>query len=239
MILNTRTKLTLSLTAVSVVLGLMVSLGYRQTELSARLGSLTGSLAVNKQLTQKLSSLQAANQDAEQQLASVTASLNKYEAQSAGSSDELKQLQTKIQDERILAGTTPVHGPGVVVTLNDAGTTGIDIASGITHDWNVRSVVNELFTAGAEAVTINGVRVVATSAVNCQGPTVTVNGRQLAAPFEVDAIGDPTTLKKALMLSGGILDALRQQGLQVSTPQAKSDIQMPAYTSPLRADAGK
>ncbi|MFB5191596.1 DUF881 domain-containing protein [Alicyclobacillus fastidiosus] len=238
--MNTRTKLTLSLTAVSVVLGLMVSLGYRQTELSARLGSLTsGSLAVNKQLTSKLANLKAANQDAEQQLAAVTAQVNKYEQQSAGSSGTLKELQTKIQDERILAGTTPVHGPGVAVTLNDAGTTGIDVEQGITHDWNVRSVVNELFTAGAEAVTINGVRVVATSAVNCQGPTVTVNDRQLAAPFEVDGIGDPTTLKKALTLSGGILDALRQQGLQVSTPAIKTDIQMPAYTSPLQAGVAK
>ncbi|WAH40433.1 DUF881 domain-containing protein [Alicyclobacillus fastidiosus] len=238
--MNTRTKLTLSLTAVSVVLGLMVSLGYRQTELSARLGSLTsGSLAVNKQLTSKLANLKAANQDLEQQLAAVTAEVNKYEQQSAGSSGALKQLQTKIQDERILAGTTPVHGPGVAVTLNDAGTTGIDVEQGITHDWNVRSVVNELFTAGAEAVTINGVRVVATSAVNCQGPTVTVNDRQLTAPFEVDAIGDPTTLKNALTLSGGILDALRQQGLQVSTPALETDIQMPAYTTPLQAGVGK
>ncbi|WAH35530.1 DUF881 domain-containing protein [Alicyclobacillus dauci] len=237
--MKTTTKLTLSLTVVSVVLGFMVSLGYRQTELSARLGSAdAGGSAVNRQLNTRLTDLKKSNQDAEQQLAKVTADLSTYEQKSTGSSQALKQLQTRLQDERILAGITPVHGPGISVTMMDGGASGTDIEQILTHDWNVRSVVNELFTAGAEAVSINNYRVVATSAVECQGPVVSVNSHRLGAPFEIDAIGDPNTLKSALQIQGGILDQLRQQGLKVSTPQVKSDIQMPAYTDPLESSTG-
>lgn len=236
--MKTNTKLTLSLTVVSLVLGLMISVSYRQAELSTKLGVLdTGSTAVNQQLTSRLAALRTSNQNADQQLAQVTSQLNTFELQSTGTNEALKQLQNKLEGERILAGVTPVHGPGIAVTLNDGGATGSDVEQILTHDWNVRSVVNELFTAGAEAVTINDYRVVATSAVECQGPVVSVNGHRLGAPFEVQAIGDPTVLKAALDIQGGILDALRQQGLQVSEPQVQNDIQMPAYTDGLQATA--
>lgn len=234
--MKTQTKLALSLTVVSVILGFMVALGYRQTELSTKLGVLdTGSAAVNQQLNNKLANLHKLNQSAEKQLAQVTADVNKYEKQSTGSNSDLKQLQIRIQDERILAGSTPVHGPGVAVTLMDGGQSSTNVEQILTHDWNVRSVVNELFTAGAEAVTINNYRVVATSAVQCQGPVVTVNDHRLGAPFEIQAIGDPTVLKSALTIPGGILDALRKQGLKVSSPQVQKHISMPAYTDPLQA----
>lgn len=237
--MKTNAKLTLSLTAVSIVLGVMVSLGYRQTELSARLGVTdTGSSAVNKQLTTELANLRKSNQEAQQQLAKVMADVNHFEQKSTGSNQNLKQLQTRLQDERILAGVTPVHGPGITVTLMDGASSGSDVEQILTHDWNVRSVVNELFIAGAEAVSINNYRVVATSAVECQGPVVSVNSHRLGAPFEIQAIGDPTTLKSALEIRGGILDALRQQGLRVSTPQVKNNIQMPAYTDALQSIPG-
>lgn len=236
--MKTSTKLTLSLTVVSVVLGFMVSLGYRQAEGSSRLGILdTGSSAVNRQLTSSLADLQTANQNADQQLAKITAEVNQYEQQSTGTNQALKQIQTRLQDERILAGSTPVHGPGITLTLTDGGGTASDVEQILTHDWTVKTVISELFTGGAEAITINNYRVVATSAIECQGPVVSVNGHRLGAPFEIQAIGDPTVLRSALDIQGGILDALRQQGLQVSTPQVSTNIQMPAYTNALQATA--
>lgn len=234
--MKTSTKLTLSLTVVSVVLGFMVSLGYRQAEVSARLGVIdTGSSAVNSQLTTRLADLRKSNQNADQQLAKITAEVNQFEQQSTGTNAALKQIQTRLQDERILAGSTPVHGPGITVTLNDGGGAASDVEQILTHDWTVKSVISELFTAGAEAVTINGYRVVATSAIECQGPVVSVNGHRLGAPFEIQAIGNPAVLRSALDIQGGILDALRQQGLKVSTPQIDTNVQMPAYTNSLQA----
>ncbi|GLG01107.1 UPF0749 protein YlxW [Alicyclobacillus hesperidum subsp. aegles] len=233
--MNAQQRLTWSLTTVSVVLGFMIAVSYRQNHVAAALGVLdTGSSAVNRQLTQRLSELKASNQEADQTLANLTAEIAQYEQKSAGSSQSLQDLQAQLSGERILAGSTPVHGPGVVLTLNDGDSGGTDIEQILAHDWNIRNLVNELFTAGAEAVAINDYRVVATSAIQCQGPVVSVNGHRLGAPFTVSAIGDPATLTSALEIQGGILDALRQQGLQVSTPQVENDIDMPAYTNSLQ-----
>ncbi|TDY46652.1 uncharacterized protein YlxW (UPF0749 family) [Alicyclobacillus sacchari] len=234
--MNTQQRLTWSLTTVAVVLGFMIAVSYRQNHAAAALGVLdTGSSAVNRQLTQRLSELKASNQEADQTLANLTAEIAQYEQKSAGSSQSLQDLQARLNGERILAGITPVHGPGVELTLNDGDSGGTDIEQILAHDWNIRNLVNELFTAGAEAVAINDYRIVATSAIQCQGPVVSVNGHRLGAPFTVSAIGDPATLRSALDIQGGILDALRQQGLQVSTPQIENDIDMPAYTNSLQA----
>jgi uncharacterized protein YlxW (UPF0749 family) len=231
---RTRAKLAVSLTVVSTFLGLMVGVQYRQTAASAALGlGYSRSSDVDARTLHELSALRAANQTAEQQLTNLNAELTTYERESAGSSARLTALQTRLTDERILAGITAVEGPGVSVTLNDGASGGSDVEQILTHDWNVRSVMNEMFTAGAEAVSINGYRVVATSGVFCSGPVVRVNGHRLGAPFTIDAIGDPTTLRSALDIPGGILDVLRQQGLRVSIPQIKQHIVMPAFTGSL------
>jgi len=214
-----------------MVLGLMISLQYRQTEAGRLLGSgLAPSDVEQKHLSAQLSLVKSANDDAQLQLAKITASLTAYEKQTAGSNGNMKQLQQQLEDERILAGLTPVNGPGVTVTLMDGVATGSDVEQVLTHDWNVRSVVNELFTAGAEAISINGYRVVATSGVFCRGPVVSVNDHRLGAPFTVAAIGDPQALKSALLIQGGIVDLLRSNGLRVSDPQMEQAITMPAYT---------
>jgi uncharacterized protein YlxW (UPF0749 family) len=100
----------------------------------------------------------------------------------------------------------------------------------LTHDWDIRSVINELFTAGAEAVSINGYRVVATSGVFCTGPVVRVNDHRIGAPFTIEAIGDPQALKSTLTMQGGILDLLRSRGVNVSDPQMVQVIKMPPFT---------
>lgn len=237
---STRMKLTVSLTIVSMVLGFMVSLQYRETS-SSRLttgGTLTPSDVEEKRMSSELTALKAANINAEQQLAKITTSITAYEKKSAGSNQSLQQLQAKLEDERILAGVTPVAGPGITVTLMDGIATGSNVESVLTHDWDVRSVINELFTAGAEAVSINNYRVVATSAIYCTGPVVKVNDHRIGAPFVIEAIGDPKALQSALDIQGGILDQLRARNLKVSQPQQVPSITMPAFTGNIPSSTG-
>lgn len=230
--MKTRAKLIVSLTVVSMVLGFMVALQYRQTAAnrSAGLGLSYGDTA-ERQLQTQLTAVTQANQQQQQQLAQITTQLTAYEQQSAGSNSALQKLQQRLQAERILAGLTPVTGPGVTVTLMDGIATNGNTEQVLTHDWDVRSVINELFTAGAEAISINHYRVVATSGVKCIGPVVSVNDHRLGAPFVIQAIGDPQTLASALDLQGGVLDWLRGRGIQVSDPQTATVITMPAFTA--------
>lgn len=236
--MRTRGKLALSLTVVSMVLGFMVALQYKQTESASALGIGAGtSISENKHLNAELRSLEQSNHDAEAQLTDITSKVSNYEKKSSGPSNGLESMEKLLQDERILAGVSSVYGPGVTVTLMDGGASGSDVEQVLTHDWNVRSVINEMFTAGAEAVSINGYRVVATSGVFCRGPVVTVNDHRLGAPFVINAIGDPQTLKSALEIQGGILDLLRANGLRASDPTIVSKLEMPAYTGAVQAQS--
>ena len=76
----------------------------------------------------------------------------------------------------------------------------------IVHDSDIRTVINELWIAGAEAVSINGQRVVATTGIRCPGPVTQINGVPTAPPYVIKAIGPSDTLEGALKLHGGVID---------------------------------
>ena len=90
------------------------------------------------------------------------------------------------------AGLSPVAGPGLTVSLSDSDLT--ESPSGnvndlVIHSEDVRAVVNALWRAGAEAIAVNGQRLVGTSAVVCVGNTLLVNGTVHSPPYVAAAIG--------------------------------------------------
>jgi len=135
-----------------------------------------------------------------------------------------KQLNEQMQGLRLVAGLTPVAGPGVAVTLSDnpqAAQNGAGaFLPGIVHDFDLQQTVHELLSAKAEAIAIKGVggswiRITGYTPIRCVGPTIYINFKACAAPFTVAAIGNPGTLKNALETPGGIIYNLRQQTLGV------------------------
>ena len=115
------------------------------------------------------------------------------------------------------AGRTDVEGPGVAVILEDSTQSNVtgDEADYLIHDNDLLSVVNELRSAGAEAISLNGERLLANSEIRCTGAVVTVNGRRYAAPYVIFAIGNPDTLYSALTMRNGVVDVLSQWGISV------------------------
>lgn len=140
------------------------------------------------------------------------------------------------------AGMTALHGAGVMIILDDAPReAGGDLPTGarpddvIIHQGDVQAVVNALWAAGADAVSIMGERIIATSAVLCVGNTLLLQGRTYSPPFRVDAIGDIEAIRSALSQSSGVallLQAVRSFGLTFSV-EAQSDIVLPAYDGSL------
>lgn len=109
-----------------------------------------------------------------------------------------------------------MEGPGVIVTLKDSGHGGIKIEDQTIytpdkniHDLDVLRIVNELFSAGAEAISVNDHRISGGSSIRCVGPTILINDVKVASPIQVKAIGDPKTLMGALNLNGGVLSEIR------------------------------
>ncbi|WP_051343965.1 DUF881 domain-containing protein [Alicyclobacillus herbarius] len=236
--IHTRARLSLSLTVVAVVLGFMVTVQYKQM-MMARVSDVTASYTDERQkdLANKVANMERVNKDALKRLQNLNGEIANYEKESAGADAELTDIQQNLARYRILAGTTPVEGPGVSVTLMDGQYNGVgSVTDYTTHDWEVNYVINELFTAGTEAVSINNYRVVATSGIFCIGPVIMVNNHRLVAPFQIQAIGDPSVLKGALEMQGGVLDLLRNvEDIKVSPVKVEQNIHMPAFTAAVTA----
>jgi uncharacterized protein YlxW (UPF0749 family) len=156
----------------------------------------------------------------------------------AGSDSNTATQQHRGDADRDGAGLTEVRGAGLTVRLNDApkrsdgslptGTSPDDL---VVHQQDVQAAVNALWAGGAEAMTIMGVRVIATSAVRCVGNTLLLGGRVYSPPFVVTAIGDPDALRTALDAAGGVQlfrEAATDFGLGYQVKQ-EGDVTLPGY----------
>src|SRR5690606_12130196 len=102
-------------------------------------------------------------------------------------------LTTQITDAALDASTAPVSGPGVRVVLTDAPAdvrpAGVDDDALVVHQQDIQAVVNALWAGGAEAMTIQGQRVIATTGIKCVGNSVVLHGIPYAPPYVIEAIG--------------------------------------------------
>lgn len=151
-------------------------------------------------------------EDLKNRLLAATNDLDNYRKEAEQNTDGAKAMASELERYKILAGLTDVEGKGITVTLSDSTAetdAGKNAASYIIHDSDLRTIVNELRSADAEAVSINGERLIASSEIRCVGPTVIINGKKYVPPFKIKAIGDPDMLEAALKLKGGIIDQLK------------------------------
>ncbi len=136
------------------------------------------------------------------------------------------------------AGTTAVAGPGLVVTLDDsdASLTGVeDYNDLVVHEQDLQAVVNVLWAGGAEAVTVAGERILATSAIRCVGNVLRLHRGTYAPPYRVEAIGDEASLRAALEVDPVVSSyraAVAEHGLGLEVVGA-SELLLPPYTGAL------
>lgn len=143
---------------------------------------------------------------------------------------EVGELEDEIADEKtvsdyvnkknklqLLAGELSVEGEGVSVHLQDAAYIPEDghVNDYIVHETHVFEVINEMLSAGAKAVSINGQRLFSNSYISCTGPVITVDGVQHPAPFIIEAIGNPDVLQSSLELTGGTKERLQKDRVDV------------------------
>lgn len=133
------------------------------------------------------------------------------------------------------AGLEAVTGPGYTVTLTDAPASvqipGVDDDLLIVHQQDIQAVVNALWAAGAEAMTIQDQRVIATTGVKCVGNSVVLHGRPYAPPYVISAIGDPDKLAAGLAASP-YLKAYREHSEAYSLgyqQKREQSLRLPAY----------
>ncbi|MEV6766676.1 DUF881 domain-containing protein [Streptomyces sp. NPDC051105] len=145
----------------------------------------------------------------------------------------------------ILSGATAVHGPGVKLAVNDAkeASSGGDAGNpretsgfsdtGRVRDHDMQRVVNGLWASGAEAISINGQRLTALSAIRAAGDAILVDNRPLVPPYTVLAVGDGERLSSRFQDSpdGLYLHALEENFDIRATISTESDVRLPAAPS--------
>jgi uncharacterized protein YlxW (UPF0749 family) len=164
---------------------------------------------VHDRLVARVRAAQHGADDLASRLADLEGRLAALRGQSLPQSGALAQ---QLQRAQLAAGQTAVTGPGLTVTLQEpaaasasavagrGGTTPIE-ATNILTDRDVRSVVNELWHDGAEAIAVNGVRLTPTSAIRFAGQAVLVDFEPITSPYEIEAVGNADDLSVAFAQS--------------------------------------
>lgn len=166
---------------------------------------------------------------------SITATQQQINALQSGLAGN-HQLSASVREQLGLwgtqAGVSAVSGPGVEVVVNNApSAVG---PRGVIQDRDLQQLVNGLWEAGAEAVSINGQRITALTAIRTAGSAITVNYQSLTPPYVIEAIGNSATMpaKFAQTTSGGAWLDLQQQLGMVFSMTTKSSLSLGAATMP-------
>lgn len=154
--------------------------------------------------------------------------VEEYKTNSSSNNELISSMKSAIETYSILAGATDVTGEGIILTLKD-GDSISDGSDVLVHDSDVLTVVNELKAAGAEAISVNDQRIIATTAIRCVGPVIQINYQKVAAPFEIKAIGNAQYLESAMTIKNGVVDVLKKLGIGVTLERTKN-LQIPKFT---------
>jgi len=224
-------KWVLPITIVCIISGLLLSLQFKAQ------ASLT-----SNPIGQRNEALVGLINNSEEEIAKYQEAINllreeldKIENSSPTEQVDIKLLQQKVQKAKLQAGLLPVKGRGIKVIVDD-NNAGLNASPNddpnryIIHYENILNIITELKLGRAEAISINGERIVTPTEIRCVGNVILVNITRLAPPFEISAIGNPDILEE--MLLSGEYDLLKGTGFPVSYTKFTSEnpIEIPAYT---------
>jgi uncharacterized protein YlxW (UPF0749 family) len=181
-----------SITAVAVVLGFLVVLQIRSQNPGAELASRSA-----QELTVLVANLNTQNEGLRDEVARLGAELSDVQAAKSRGESSLDQLREDIARVRAWAGLDSVRGPGVTITVG-----------GPIDSIAVADLLNELRSAGAEALAVQGSRIVPGAVVGGRPGALTVGDSQLPDPFTVQVLGSPETITGSLTRAGGIVALL-------------------------------
>jgi uncharacterized protein YlxW (UPF0749 family) len=179
--------------------------------------------------------LEAEQADLKRQIAEFRAAIVTEQKMVAATKENLSDLSAELQMQKVIAGLIPLQGPGLRILLDDSAVQHIPVKEDpsmyIVHEYQLRDIVNVLWGAGAEAISINGERLVESSSIYCVGSTILVNDTRTSPPYEFVIIGDSDRLHDAIAHADN-LKALKSRikvyGLQFQTIKEKN-VTVPAF----------
>ena len=212
----------LAVTTVAFVIGILLVMQLRAQNSAGGLEQLSAA-----DLTVLIANLNDRNGLLRTEVAELEADLRGLEATGASGEGNLDRLRSDLSRLRLWAGLEAIEGRGIVV----------DVSGPITADA-VNDLLDELRLAGAEAIAIEDVRVVAGTVVSGQTSDLVVDGDRLGSDFEITAIGSPPALQAILDRAGGIVSriAVGQPDVVVEVTPSVTPLQLPATRRDLIPD---
>ena len=183
-------------------------------------------------LVQTVRDLQSTQDDLKAQILALETQIRAAEVKAGTNDAQVRTLNQALEEARIAAGLVTLSGPGVVLELDDGLNASGSGSDSLVSARDVRTVVNELWLAGAEAISVNNERLTPTSAILDVGASLLVNSAYLSRPYQVSAIG-PEDLYSRLSASSAWVAFVRGRssalnGIEIRVAEPKS-VTVPAY----------
>lgn len=206
------------LTIVTIVLGAMVAMSAVQT-----LKQAPAATQERSELIRYIADGTERQEELQARVATLRVGNDELRRQALSRNDSDEQLNRSVDDLSAAVGASSVAGPGMVIVVDDAVADGGDKLNRVL-DRDLQELVNGLWYAGAEAISINGHRLSAVTAIRSAGDAITVNYTSLNRPYRVEAIGDRRTLQARFVeSSGGRLWSQLQQNYRMRYEVSERD----------------
>ncbi|MGY1456386.1 DUF881 domain-containing protein [Streptomyces sp. SS8] len=215
-----RNQLTVAL--LLFVLGLGLAIQVRSTSENSPLRG-----ARQEDLVRILDELDSRTQRLEEEKRTLENQKSELENSSDQAEEARRQTEERARQLGVLAGTVAAEGPGIRMTVDDA--------AGTVEAHMLLDAIQELRAAGAEAIEVNGVRVVTSTHFTDSGGGIRVDGRKVASPYRFEVIGEPQDLEPALNIPGGVVQSLEKEQATVSITRSEK-IVVDALRSAKRPD---
>ena len=195
--------------------------------------------SVQQVLADQVSKLEDEQEDLRGQLAAAEAQVLDFQTASTTSSSALAEVNRRLEEARLASGLMPLQGPGVVIEISDSKRVipdGENPANYIVLVDDLRDIVVSLWASGADAIAINGERLVATSSIYGVGASILVNTAFLSPPFRVEAIGPGGLLERFAdnpAFRARVSQRIDVFGLEFAS-QAADRLELPAFVGNTR-----
>jgi len=172
----------------------------------------------------------------------MVSEIDNHHGDSPGTDAALAAITRRADVLAAQLGLTPLRGPGLVVTLNDAqrdaqGRFPRDASPDdlVVHQQDIQAVLNAMWSAGAEGIQMQDQRIIATSAPRCVGNTLLLNGRTYSPPYVISAIGNAAAMQEALS-EAPMVSLYKQYAVRfgLGYTEESREVELAGYVPPVR-----
>lgn len=183
-------------------------------------------------LRDELLNLQSTYKVLRNELEKAEKRLEKMRSIASTKSEADKKNELAIKKNNMLLGLTDISGKGLIIYIEENkeinATDVLNINGYLVHEEDILYIINELFNAGADAISINNQRIVSTTSVRCDGNIIRINEQMVGVPIIIKAIGYPERLDGAMTRPGGYLEVMANDGILIRVEKSEN-ISIPKF----------